>query len=145
MFFLIILFCSLSCIAQENSFNSLMRYDVKGISINDKLVCPINGFIHGTIDYGIYKQRGFYFVVTNDNAILGNNMMLLETVNFENFDGEQGKGMSCTLVQMGYAQNGTLKGQFWEKEGVVYLSITNKMDGKDVTMMYFMVPQTKTK
>ena len=142
--FFIILFYSLTCMAQENEFKSLMKYDVKGISINDKLVCPINGFIHGTIDYGIYKQRGFYFAVTNDNAVLGNNIMLLETVDFENFDGKTGKGMNCSLVQMGYSQNGTFKGRFWEKEGVVYFLFTDKVDGKSVTMMYIMVPQSIT-
>lgn len=128
---------------QSNNFKSLMRYDIKGISINGKLVCPFNGFIHGTLDYGIYKQRGFYFALTNDNAVFGNNLMLFETVSFENFDNEKGKGMDCTLVQMDYGQNGTVKARFWEKDDIVYFTITDKVEGEDVTMVYIMIPNTK--
>lgn len=129
--------CSYS---QSKNFKSLKKYDIKGISINGELVCPLNGFTHGTLDYGIYKQRGFYFALTNDNAVLGNNMMLFETISFENFNNNKGKGMDCTLVQMDYP-NGAFKAQFWEKDNITYFSFTDKIEGEEITMVYIMTPQ----
>lgn len=129
--------------SQSNNFKSLMKYDVKGISINGKLICPLNGFTYGTLDYGIYKQRGFYFALTNDNAVLGNNMMLFETVSFENFDDEKGKGMDCTLVQMDDTRSKTVKARFWEKDDIIYFAITDKVEGEEATMVYIMIPQSK--
>ena len=144
---LLLVFCLLSFLpiniySQTKKFNCLMNYDIKGISINNKMICPLNGFTHGTVDYGVYKQRGFYFAINNDNAVLGTNLLLLETVNFENFDDKRGKGMDCTLVQMGYEQQSTIKGRFWEKDDLVYLSLIQKQEGEDVTMVYIMIPQS---
>lgn len=142
VFIIIGIFSFSFCFAQTNTFKSIMRYDIKGIAVNGQLICPINGFTHGTIDYGIYKQRGYYFAVTHDNAALGNNMMLIEVIDYENFNDNRGMGKKCTMIQMGYPESGIFKGQFWEKEEVVYFTFSSKLTGKEVTMLYIMLPQT---
>lgn len=134
--------CSLNSTAQ-NTFNTLMKYDIKGISLNGKLICPLNGFNHGTVDYGVYKQRGFYFAITLDNAVLGNGIMILETIDFENFDNPTSKGMKCTLKQLSGTNSKIYESSFMEvkKEGMIYLSTTDKINGQDVTITYIMITQ----
>ncbi|MDE6191657.1 MAG: hypothetical protein K2G47_08570 [Muribaculum sp.] len=127
--------------AQSNNFNRLMRYDIKGISINGNLICPINGFTHGILDYGIYKQRGYYFALRHDNALLGNNMLLFETVSFENFDNENGKGMDCELVQIGFNKEETIKARFWEADDIIYFAVMEKFEGEEAALVYIMIPQ----
>ena len=137
-----LIFCIVNCVAQNN-FKTLMTYDIKGISVNNKLICPLNGFNHGTVDYGIYKQRGLYFAITFDNAVLGEGVMLLEVVDFENFDKPMIKGMNCTLIEMNKANSKTFKGSFIEskKEGIVQLILDDKVNGQDVVMTYIMTPK----
>lgn len=60
----------LQTFAQSN-FKSLMKYDIYAITFNDKAICEPNGFIYGFVDYGIYKSRGFYFGIQNDNLCVG--------------------------------------------------------------------------
>lgn len=127
----------------DNKFKTLMRYDIKGISVNNNLVCPLNGFNHGTIDYGIYKQRGFYFAIKFDNAVFGEGITILETVDFKNFNNANNKGMEFTLKEISGMDNDVCTGYFMEtkEEGIIYLSITKEVEGKEITMMYIMIPQ----
>lgn len=119
-----------------------MKYDIKGISINNNMLCPLNGFTHGTIDYGVYKQRGFYFAINNDNAVLGTNFMIFETVDFEKIEDEKIKGMTCRLVQMGSEDYSIIKARFWEGDDWVYLALTQWIENEEATMVYWLTPQS---
>ena len=69
-------------------------------------------------------------------------MTLMETVNFEKFNDETGKGLYGTLVDMGKPGGERFKFRFWEKDHVIYLTISCKVDGKDANMMYIMLPRS---
>lgn len=121
-----------------------MTYDIKSISLDNKSVCPFNGFNHGTVDYGIYKQRGYYFAITYDNAVFGEGMTIFETVNFEYFDTLDNKGMECTLKELNEMNRELYKGAFFETKetGTTHLSITCPFEGKEYTMKFLLTPQT---
>lgn len=144
LFVITLVTCIFDSKAQE-TFKSLMKYDIKGISVNDKLICPLNGFNHGTVDYGVYKQRGFYFAVTLDNAVLGHSISIFETIDFENIDNLKKKGMKCTLKQLGDVDCQTYNCSFVElkEDGIIYLSMTGKVNNQDISLTYIMVPQNK--
>ncbi|MBP1616747.1 MAG: hypothetical protein H6Q14_574 [Bacteroidetes bacterium] len=137
MFLSFLILSFVNCIAQEK-FKTLMEYNIKGISINDKLVCPVNGFDYGTIDYGIYKDRGFYFAIQMDNAVFGESITILETIDHESFNNSAGKGMNCTLKDLDNINSETSKGRFIEnkEDGIIYLFITTKIKGKEATITY---------
>lgn len=130
-------------VTQTDNFKTLMMYDIKGISVNNTLICPLNGFNHGVVDYGTYKQRGFYFAIRLDNAALGEGIVILETIDFEPLNDSKIKGMNCTLKEIGKNNNETFKGRFIEnkEDGMIYLFITTKVEGQDTTMTYFMIPK----
>ena len=122
------------------SFNTLIEYDIKGICYDNKIICPFNGFNHGKIDYGVYKQRGYYFAITMNNAVFGEGITILETVSFNRFDKGGDKGIECTLKEIEPTKPQKYKGIFVEKnkDGMAMLSITVMTDGKEHTIMYFM-------
>lgn len=128
LFFLFTIFFTLNIEAQD--FKSIMKYNIKGIIVNNTLVCPLNGFNHGTIDYGIYKERGFYFAITNDNAKFGNNVLILESVDHKKWSENDIKGLEYSLVELGKSNNVVTKAKFWENEdGTIYLMlITDKVN-----------------
>lgn len=141
LIFFIALFPTSNAIGQTNKFNTLQKYDIKGISINDTFICDLNGFTHGTIDYGIYKQRGFYFAIKHDNAKLGNNISILESISHSNFTTDAGfKGIQYDLIELGN-NNNILKAKFWETKDFVYFMLTSNQNGQKIEMVYILIPQ----
>ena len=50
----------------QNNFTPLDEYKIIGIGVQYdshpfKWVCQLNGFVYGMVEYGIYKQRGYFF------------------------------------------------------------------------------------
>lgn len=96
----------------QNNFTFLKEYKIIGIGVQYdsqplKWVCHLNGFVHGRMDYGIYKQRGYFFAVTLDNALMGEGVMMFETISFNDFTtilGNNSKniGIKGRLKQMDY-------------------------------------------
>ena len=57
--FLILFFCLIageSIGSSPGDFETLVKYDIKGMSADNTIVLDFNGFTYGTIDYGIYKM-----------------------------------------------------------------------------------------
>ena len=138
----IVMMCSFSTIvAQNNSFNRLMRYDIKGIAVNETFICDLNGFNHGKIDYGIYKERGFYFAIFHDNAQLGENVIIFESTNHSTLTTNEGlKIIQYDLIQLD-DNSERCKAKFWEDNDVVYFLLIYQMNGEEVGMLYVLLPQ----
>ena len=127
--------------AQNQSFNSLKKYDIKGIAVNGSLICDLNGFNHGTIDYGIYKERGFYFAVRHNNAKLGENILIFESINHSIFTADAGwKGNQYDLIRLGNYEE-KYKSKFWEAGDFVYFTLAHQLNGEEVEMLYILLPQ----
>lgn len=130
-----------SIVAQNKSFDSLKKYDIKGIAVNGTLICDLNGFNHGTIDYGIYKGRGFYFAVRHNNAKLGENIMIFESITHSTFTADAGwKGNQYDLIQLGKYEE-QYKSKFWEAGDFIYFTLASQLNGEEVEMLYILLPQ----
>ena len=126
----------------QNYYRSIQKYDIKGIAVNGTLLCKLNGFNHGFIDYGIYKDRSFYFAIQHDNAVLGNNIMILESIDFRVTNTEKGsKTNEYELVEMGKGVSNKVKATFWEAGDFVYFAFASKYGGQDMEMTYILLPQ----
>lgn len=111
------------------------------MSADNTIVLDFNGFTYGTIDYGIYKRRGYYFVIINDNAI-AEGITMFEVIKFDRFNENGDKGMRCVLKQMGESE-GTFQATFVERsennQGIGFFII--EMNGEEHTLMYILSPQ----
>lgn len=142
--FLILFFCLIageSIGSSPGDFETLVKYDIKGMSADNTIVLDFNGFTYGTIDYGIYKRRGYYFVIINDNAI-AEGITMFEVIKFDRFNENGDKGMRCVLKQMGESE-GTFQATFVERsennQGIGFFII--EMNGEEHTLMYILSPQ----
>ena len=129
--------------SSPSDFESLIKYDIKSMCIDNTILLDFNGFTYGTVDYGIYKRRGYYFVIVNNNAI-AEGMTMLEVIKFDYFTESGDKGMRCVLKQMGESE-GSFQATFIERsennQGLRYFIIQNLIDGKEHTLMYILSPQ----
>ena len=136
----IMLVFSLQTSAQAKTFKSLMKYDIYAITFNDKAVCEPNGFTYGFVDYGIYKSRGFYFGIQNDNAVFGNSIALLESTSHKVTTEKNIKINTYQLVDMN-TRNSYYKCRFWKINKLVYLTL-QKIGERDI-LTYVLSPKNK--
>lgn len=139
--FIVMMSSITSIVAQNKSFDSIKKYDIKGIAVNGTLICDLNGFNHGTIDYGIYKGRSFYFAVFHNNAKLGENVLIFESINHSTFKTDAGwKGNQYDLIPLGeYEEH--YESKFWEAGDFVYFLLASQLNGEEVEMLYILLPQ----
>lgn len=140
--FLILFFCLIageSIGSSPGDFETLVKYDIKGMSADNTIVLDFNGFTYGTIDYGIYKRRGYYFVIINDNAI-AEGITMFEVIKFDRFNENGDKGMRCVLKQMGESE-GTFQATFVERsennQGIGFFII--EMNGEEHTAFVYFI------
>ena len=117
-----------------------MKYDIYAITFNDKAVCEPNGFTYGFVDYGIYKSRGFYFGIQNDNAVFGNSITLLESTSHKVTTEKNIKINTYQLVDMN-TRNSYYKCRFWKINKLVYLTL-QKIGERDI-LTYVLSPKNK--
>lgn len=143
------MFSSWSKIYSQNNFTPLKEYKIIGIGVQYdsqpfKWICQLNGFVYGRMDYGIYKQRGYYFAVTFDNALLGEGVMIYETLTFDDFaniqtNNSKNIGIKGRLKQIDY--NNIVDFSFYQNTTDVntyFLSIGQQYQGQYVTMLYIL-------
>ena len=136
----IMLVLCLQASAQSSNFKSLMKYDIYAILYNNTAICEPNGFTYGFVDYGVYKSRGFYFGIQNDNAVLGNSISLFESTSHKVIIEKNVKINTYQLVDMNN-RNSYCKCRFWESKGMVYLTLQNY--GEKNVLTYVLSPQSK--
>lgn len=138
---LLIIFSISDVLGEDQGFNSIMKFDIKGIAVNGTFACDLNGFTHGSIDYGIYNNRGYYFAIINDNAIFGSNITIFESVSHGSFTAEAGwTGRQYDLVEMEGSKD-IVKAKFWVGDKFVYFVFTKHYKGQDLEMLYILRPQ----
>lgn len=143
------MFSSSSKIYSQNNFTPLKECKIIGIGVQYdsqpfKWICQLNGFVYGRMDYGIYKQRGYFFAVTLDNALMGEGVMMFETVSFNDFTAIQSNnskniGIKGRLKQMDY--NNIVDFSFYRNTtdiNTYFLSIAQPYQGQYVTMLYIL-------
>ena len=94
----------------------------------------------GVVDYGIYKSRGFYFGIQNDNAVFGNSITLLESTSHKVTTEKNIKINTYQLVDMN-TRNSYYKCRFWEINKLVYLTL-QKIGERDI-LTYVLSPKNK--
>ena len=146
---LILMFSLYSESYSQNNFTPLDEYKIIGIGVQYdshpfKWVCQLNGFVYGMVEYGIYKQRGYFFAVTFDNAIMGEGVMMFETLSFNDFttikdNNSKNIGIKGKLKQMDY--NNIVDFSFYQNTtdaNTYFLSIGEPYQGQYVTMLYIL-------
>ena len=84
VFGLLAIFIFYKVSAQEIiKFKSLTKYNIIAIYVNGQELCKNNGtFTYGTLDYGVYKNRSYYFAINNNNYIY-EGLSLYETTTYD--------------------------------------------------------------
>ena len=151
---LVLLFSSWSQIYSQNNFTPLEEYKIIGIGVTYdsqpfKWVCQLNGTVYGRMDYGIYKQRGYFFAITFDNALMGEGVMMFETLSFNDFttiqdNNSKNIGINGKLKEMDY--NNIVDFSFYNNTtdaNTYFLSIGQTHERQYVTMLYILYLEDK--
>lgn len=137
----VILF-NLSFVYGQNKFNSLCVYSIKGVLVGNTQVCELNGFNYGIIDYGIYKDTAFYFVVNFDCVQFGQKTIMFKSVSHEITDVKGVKKIKYALVESSNPDQKIIEAMFWKgNDSFSYFVLENVNPNTKDPLIFVLVPK----